>query len=140
MHLFRAKHIDNLVDRARKEIAEGKTDVAWTLFEEAHIVSQPMAAHHMYVHWEMLQLGWLLRDYKEVFGQFLRFLVAAPGSISKRYPMGNTGRSNVDMFTPMTISPRIEAKLKDLDHQEKLRLENGGSIKESQRTYPLTRK
>lgn len=140
MHLFRAKHIDNLVDRARKEIAEGKTDVAWTLLEEAHIVSQPLAAHHMYVHWEMLQLAWLTRDYKEVFGQFLRFLVAAPGSISKRYPMGNTGRSNVDMFTPMVISPRIEAKLKDLDHQEKLRLENGGSIKESQRTYPLTRK
>jgi hypothetical protein len=138
--LFREKHIDNLVDRAKKEIAEGKTDVAWALLEEAHIVSQPMAAYHMYVHWQMLLLAWLVRDYKEIFGQIVRFLVAAPGSIAKRYPIGNTGRSNVNMFKPMPIPGRIAAKIEDLDSQEKLRLENGGDIKESQRTYPLTRR
>lgn len=140
MHLFREKHINNLVDRAQKEIAEGRVEVAWALLEEAHIVSQPIAAFHMYVHWQMILLAWLVRDYKELFGQFIRFLVAAPGSVAKRYPIGNTGRSNVNMFKPMAIPGRIAAKIEFLDSQEKIRLENGGQIKETQRTYPLTRK
>lgn len=140
MHVFRSKHVDNLVDRANIEFAQGRPQVSWRLLEEAHIVAQPMPAYHMYVHWRMLVLSFETRDRKEFFGQVIRFILAAPGSILRKFPIGNTGRSNVDMFTPMPIPQRIAAKIQDLDLKERLRLENGGEIKKYERTFPLSRR
>lgn len=140
MHLFRSKHVDNLVDRANIEFAQGRPDVSWRLLEEAHIVAQPMPAYHIYVHWRMLVLAFNTRDRKELIGQFIRFILAAPGSISRKFPVGNTGRSNVDMFTAMPIPQRITLKIQDLDLKERLRLENGGEIKKYVRTFPMTRR
>ena len=39
----------------------------------------------------------------QVLGQIVRTLVAGPGSAVGRYPLGNTGRSNVPATQPMPV-------------------------------------
>jgi hypothetical protein len=77
--------------------------VAWTHLERAHILSQPLAGEHVRTHGAMLVAAVRRRDAKEVLGQLFRFVVAAPGSLTGRYPVGNTGGANVSAFTPMPI-------------------------------------
>lgn len=89
------------MDRARTSLEKGKTSQSWAFLERAHILSQPYAWPHVATHLEMLRVALLARDGKEFVGQVLRTLIAAPGSILKRYPEGNTGRANVSMFLPM---------------------------------------
>jgi hypothetical protein len=50
-------------------------------------------------------LGYALRrrDRHEIVGQVLRTVVAAPGSWTGRYPVGNTGGANVSAFRPMPV-------------------------------------
>jgi hypothetical protein len=50
-------------------------------------------------------LGFAIRvaDPREGIGQLFRVLVAAPGSWTGRYPVGNTGGANVSAFEPMPI-------------------------------------
>jgi Protein of unknown function (DUF3703) len=43
------------------------------------------------------------RDRHEIVGQAFRLIVAGPGSLTGRYPVGNTGGANVNAFKPMTI-------------------------------------
>jgi hypothetical protein len=43
------------------------------------------------------------RNGHEVVGQTLRLMLAAPGSISGRYPVGNTGGADVSAFSPMAV-------------------------------------
>jgi len=43
------------------------------------------------------------RDARELAGQVFRVLVAAPGSLTGRYPVGNTGGADVSAFAPMPI-------------------------------------
>lgn len=42
-------------------------------------------------------------DVREVHGQLSRIAVAGPGSLSGRYPAGNTGRARVPATLPMPI-------------------------------------
>jgi len=51
----------------------------------------------------MLRFALRRHEWHEVAGQMLRTLLAAPGSWSGRYPVGNTGGSNVNAFTAMDI-------------------------------------
>ena len=76
---------------------------AWRLLERTHILSQPWAWPHVRSHLAMLRLAVLTRDRSEVVGQIMRTLVAGPGSAAGRYPLGNTGRSNVSATQPMPI-------------------------------------
>ena len=78
-------------------------DEAWRLLERTHILSQPWAWPHVRSHVDMLCLAVLARDRREVLGQIVRTLVAGPGSAVGRYPLGNTGRSNVPATQPMPI-------------------------------------
>lgn len=80
---------------------------AWTTLAEAHILSQPWATLHVRTHLEMLRLAVRSRDPREVVGQAIRVIVAAPGSLTGRYPIGNTGRSNVSMFEPMPVPDEL---------------------------------
>lgn len=140
MNLMRAQFADRAVSRAKAEILKGNSDLAWKSLEEAHIFAQSEPGMHLYVHWQMLLLAFGERTLTEIFGQTVRFLVAAPSSILRVYPVGNTGRSSVGLFSPMPLSKRHEKKLRELDVLEKRRIDDGGKLKKYQRQHPITRR
>jgi len=86
-------------------------DTAWRLLEDAHVLSQPWAVAHVGVHWAMLRAAFAQRDGAEVRGQVLRLVVAGPGSLVGRYPVGNTGRAHVAATAPMPVRPDLAAML-----------------------------
>ena len=91
----------------RDEIARSRTEtdrgIRWERLERAHIVSQPFPILHTRTHLAMLAHALRSRDRREALGQLFRLVVAAPGSVSGRYPLGNTGGANVSAFAPMPI-------------------------------------
>lgn len=88
-----------------------QNEKSWLKLAEAHILSQPYPWLHTEVHWQMFKAGIRQSNSQEIIGQFLRLLVAAPGSALGKYPLGNTGRSNVSMFRPMPISAEMKLKI-----------------------------
>jgi hypothetical protein len=89
----------------------GDLDATWHHLERAHILSQPFAWPHIRVHLMMLGVGWRTSDAREVMGQLIRVLVAAPGSWLGRFPLGNTGRARVGLMQPMPIPPDLQTLL-----------------------------
>jgi hypothetical protein len=83
----------------------------WQHLERAHILSQPMAGAHLRTHVAMLGSAVRRRDVHEFFGQLFRLVVAGPGSLTGRYPVGNTGGANVSAFKPMPIPEDLRAAL-----------------------------
>jgi hypothetical protein len=79
----------------------------WTLLEDAHVLSQPWARLHVRVHGSMFVAAMVQRDVREVWGQLSRIAVAGPGSLSGRYPTGNTGRARVPATQPMPIAGEL---------------------------------
>ena len=63
------------------------------------------------MHWRMLVFAWSTRDWRELVGQLPRLALATPASWLGRAPTGNTGRSNVGMFTPLPIADDLRAIL-----------------------------
>jgi hypothetical protein len=59
----------------------------------------------------MLGAGLRRHDRREVVGQLLRLVVAAPGSLSGRYPVGNTGGADVSALRPMPIPEDLRSVL-----------------------------
>ena len=103
--------------RYRHSRTTGEDQTAWLALERAHILSQAYAWPHTWVHWEMFRLGMARGNWHEVLGQIPRLMLAAPGSITGRAPLGNTGRSDVGIFTPMPIPDdlmRLLARLEAL--------------------------
>ena len=99
------------VNAARTARHTGHPDVEWTHLERAHILSQPLAIAHITTHALMLAHGLRRRDRREIRGQLFRLLVAGPGSISRRYPIGNTGSAAVSAYAPMPIPAELSAVL-----------------------------
>lgn len=99
------------VDTARAARRRGDHELAWAHLERAHIVSQPLALRHTTTHALMLAHGVRQRDRREIAGQLFRIVVAAPGSLTRRYPLGNTGGADVDPFTPMAVPPDLRTLL-----------------------------
>lgn len=84
----------------------------WAHLEQrAHILSQPMAVPHLRTHLAMLAYGIRARDRREVLGQVVRLAVAAPGSLTKRYPVGNTGGAGVSALKAMPIPADLQELL-----------------------------
>lgn len=75
----------------------------WRHLERAHILSQPMAGLHVRTHAAMFAAAVRRRDGRETLGQLLRLLLAVPGTLSGRYPVGNTGGADVSAFVPMAV-------------------------------------
>ncbi len=69
----------------------GALGPAWRALERAHVLGQNSAWLHVRVHWAMLWYGWRRRDAREVRGQLVRLLLAAPASWLRLAPVGNTG-------------------------------------------------
>lgn len=97
--------------KAQDECNLGTIETAWRHLERAHILSQSFAISHVYVHWRMFVLAIRTKDFRELVGQIPRLLLAGPGSFFNRAPRGNTGRSNVGIFTPMKIPADLERVL-----------------------------
>lgn len=66
--------------------------------EKAHVISQPFAFIHFYVHWKMLLLAWHFGVWPEVFGQIPRLVLAMPGSWLGKAPQGNVGSTKMGIF------------------------------------------
>ena len=101
-------------DRANRGArGEAPGDVAdeWRHLERAHVLSQPMAVAHVRTHVAMLGYGVRRRDRHEIIGQLGRLVVAAPGTWTGRYPVGNTGGANVNALQPMPIPDDLQAVL-----------------------------
>lgn len=88
---------------ARTARDSGDTVSEWSHLERAHILSQPMAIAHVRTHLSMLAFGLRRRDRREVIGQLARLLVAGPGSLTGRYPVGNTGGADISAFAVLPI-------------------------------------
>jgi hypothetical protein len=84
---------------------------AWRHLERAHIVSQPWAWPHTRNHAAMLAFALRQRDSREAIGQVLRLAVAAPGSLTGRYPEGNTGRATVGLTQTMPVPADLATAL-----------------------------
>lgn len=93
--------------------AAASTEERWLHLERAHIVSQPYPWLHTRNHASMLYLAVRQRDRREALGQLIRVIVAAPGSLTGRYPPGNTGRAAVGLLAPMAIPADLLAELSD---------------------------
>jgi hypothetical protein len=90
-------------DAAGRTRRAGDPAGEWRHLERAHILSQPLAGLHLRTHLIMLATAARQRKAREVLGQLMRVLVAAPGSLSGRYPVGNTGGADVSAFQPMDV-------------------------------------
>jgi hypothetical protein len=103
------------IDAARAARSNGDTSAEWAHLERAHILSQPMAWPHVRTHAAMFAAALRRRDGHELVGQLFRIVVAAPGSITGRYPLGNTGGADVSAFRPMPIPDDLRAVLPDIE-------------------------
>ena len=110
-------------EREAARAARGRGDLAgeWAHLERAHILSQPLVVPHIRTHLAMVSCGVRRHDRREVAGQLLRLLLAGPGSITGRYPVGNTGGADVSPFRPMPIPEDLRAILEGLDTSEATR-------------------
>lgn len=100
-------------EMALARAAREKDDSAgeWNHLERAHILSQPMAMPHVQTHVAMIGSALRRRDAREIVGQLVRLVLAGPGSLSGRYPVGNTGGADVSAFAPMPIPADLQAIL-----------------------------
>lgn len=99
------------LEEARRARAAASTSDEWRHLERAHILSQPLAGRHARTHLTMLGAALRRRDAREIAGQLMRLALAAPGSWTGRYPVGNTGGSNVGAFTPMRVPDDLRSVL-----------------------------
>jgi hypothetical protein len=100
-------------EREAARSARSRRDLTgeWAHLERAHILSQPLVVPHIRTHLAMVSCGARRHDPREVAGQLLRLLLAGPGSITGRYPVGNTGGADVSAFRPMPIPEDLRAFL-----------------------------
>lgn len=106
---------------ARAARRRGDPTAEWRHLERAHILSQPMALFHVRTHIAMAGFAVRRHDRREIAGQLVRLVLAAPGSVSGRYPAGNTGGADVSAFRPMAIPADLRALLEGPDAEEALR-------------------
>ncbi|WNG31822.1 DUF3703 domain-containing protein [Cystobacter fuscus] len=107
------EHFERELRQSAEAETRGELPTAWRLLERAHILSQAHAGAHLRVHWRMFTFAWRRRDMHELLGQVPRLLLAGPGSLLGRAPLGNTGGASVGIFTPMPIPEELQALLRD---------------------------
>ena len=96
---------------ASADRARGDRPGEWRHLERAHILSQPMAGPHVRTHVAMLAFGVRNRDLREIAGQLGRIAVAGPGTVTGRFPVGNTGGANVRATAVMPIPDDLRSVL-----------------------------
>ena len=82
-------------------------------YERAHILGQKFTWPHVKSHLGMLQVGFLRKDAREMFGQCVRVVAAL--IFSKIWvPLGNTGGANVSALKSMPIPDDLKALLNEM--------------------------
>jgi hypothetical protein len=111
MRQFPREALNNELQAARQRQAAGDLSAAFHHLERAHILGQRSTRAHVRVHWEMLRIGRLRGDRREIVGQISRLVAAA--LFSRIWvPEGNTGGADVSAFRSMPISPDLLRLLK----------------------------
>ena len=93
-----------LADQARKS---KDYESSFTYLEYAHILGQHDVLCHLQVHLQMLWLALCTANWREMTGQSYRLFLTPFGHLFNRLPLGNTGRSNVSAFKPMSIPEEL---------------------------------
>lgn len=93
-----------LADQARKS---KDYESSFTYLEYAHILGQQDVLCHLQVHLQMLWLALCTANWREMTGQSYRLFLTPFGHLFNRLPLGNTGRSNVSAFKPMSIPEEL---------------------------------
>jgi hypothetical protein len=106
------RHVDAELSAAAAARTSGHFDTAWNHLERAHILSQPGPRLHTRVHLAILSLALGQGDLRELLGPVVRASVAALGSLTGRYPLGNTGRARVPLMKPMAIAAELAQGLR----------------------------
>jgi hypothetical protein len=92
------------ISKAQTAIEAGNFEMAWTALQRAHILGQAYPWFHVSAHWEMLKLAWRQRDVKEIAGQFVPTVCAAPLTLLfGRKRSLRAGKANVDDSQRMPI-------------------------------------
>lgn len=102
------EHFNAELKKAKTAIAAQDFETAWTALQRAHILGQRDAVAHTIAHWNMLKLAWKQRDFREVRGQIMPVLIAAPLTLlygQFRYLRG--GKANVNDLEQMSIPEDI---------------------------------
>lgn len=102
------EHFNTELNRAKSAISAQDFDAAWIALQRAHILGQRDAIAHTLTHWTMLKLAWKQRDFREVRGQIMPVLIAAPLTLlygQFRYLRG--GKANVNDSEHMSIPEDI---------------------------------
>jgi len=81
---------------------------AFRRLERAHVLSQGATIEHVRVHVHMLKFALRHGLLREALGQIPRLLLAAPLTLVRLIPSGNTGGSNVSGLRPMRIPADLQ--------------------------------
>jgi len=104
--------------RSSMELAQdarrrGDFDGAFHALERAHILSQRYLIPHIMTHLQMLHVGWLRRDRREIIGQLMRLFATIPGYMTGWVPKGNPGGANISAMRPMPLSGDLAVLMQD---------------------------
>lgn len=99
------------MDAARQQVKTGDLDAAFHHLERAHVIGQLYVVPHVRSHWWMLRIGVKRHSIAEVWGQTIRIALGALGSVFGVVPTGNTGGTNINMFSKLPIHADLEAIL-----------------------------
>ena len=92
---------------------KGDLNIAFHHYERAHILSQKYTLPHIKSHLGMMQVGFLRKDAREMFGQCVRVFAAL--IFSKLWvPIGNTGGANVSALKSMPIPEDLKRLLNEM--------------------------
>lgn len=99
---------DSELVTARRLVDCADFDGAFVHLERAHVIGQYHLIPHVRSHWAMLRIGIKRRSTTQVWGQTIRLVLGAIGSVVNVVPSGNTGGTNISMFQRLPIPPEIE--------------------------------
>jgi hypothetical protein len=101
-------HFNKELNEYKNELLHANLQLAWRRLERAHILGQPWAVEHTYVHWLMFTFGIRIKSTKEILGQIPRLFVGGIKSFVGKIPVGNTGGANVPPLKPMEIPDDLQ--------------------------------
>jgi len=93
---------------AKELIARNELERGLAHLERAHVLGQAFVVPHARAHWWMLAVESRRRRPGAAFGQALRIVLGALGSLVGIVPVGNTGGSDVSMFERLPIAPELQ--------------------------------
>jgi hypothetical protein len=90
-------------------IHHGRLADAMRHLEFAHVLGQNHVVPHVRSHWAMFRIAIKRRSPVESLGQALRIVLGALGSAVGVVPTGNTGGTNISMFSRLPLAPEAAA-------------------------------